>query len=123
MVFVKGKSGNPAGRSLGGQSEKQFYEALRIVANRNDADGKKKMMKIAETLVDKAIAGEGWAVCQFADRIDGKPAQESTVNVNTKSLTELTDAEIAARLTALRARGAGATDGDGEPSLDTSQLN
>ena len=123
MVFVKGKSGNPAGRMLGGQAEKQFYEALRLVANRTDTDGKKKLLKIAETLVDKAIAGESWAVCQFADRIDGKPAQEATLTINNQSLTELADAEIAARIEQLRAGRAGPVRGDGEASLDSSQLN
>jgi glutathione peroxidase len=36
------------------------------------------MRVIAEKLVEQAIAGEGWAIQQVADRIDGKPAQLST---------------------------------------------
>jgi hypothetical protein len=122
-AWVKGRSGNPAGRMLGGQAEKQFYEALRIVANRSDPDGKKKLMKIAETLVDKAIEGEGWAVCQVADRLDGKPAQESTVNINNRSLTELADEEIATRIEQLRAGRAGTVRRDDETSLDSPQFN
>ena len=30
------------------------------------------------------LDGESWAIQQVADRIDGKPAQESTVNINEK---------------------------------------
>ena len=78
---------------------------------------------VAEKLVEQAIAGESWAIQQFADRLDGKPAQESTVTINNQSLTELADAEIAARIAQLRAGGVGATDGNGEASLDPSQLN
>jgi hypothetical protein len=118
--WVKGVSANPGGRG----SEKPFTDALRATLNQTNPKLKRKnLLLIAEKLVDCAIEGESWAVLQVADRMDGKPAQESTLNVNTKSLTELTDAEIAARLTALRARGAGVVDGDGEPSNDPSQLN
>ena len=35
-------------------------------------------------VVDAALEGQSWAIQQVADRIDGKPAQESTVNVNEK---------------------------------------
>ena len=38
------------------------------------------MRVIAEKLVEQAIAGEGWAIQQVADRIDGKPAQEQHVS-------------------------------------------
>ena len=120
MTFVKGKSGNPGGRS----TEKVFAEALRAVSNQVDPKAKRKnLLLIAEKLVQCAIEGEGWAIQQFADRLDGKPAQESTVTINNQSLRELADAEIAARIDDLRRGRAGATDGDGEPSLDTSQLN
>jgi hypothetical protein len=46
--------------------------------------GKRKLRRIAEKLVDAALDGQSWAIQQVADRIDGKPAQESTVNVNEK---------------------------------------
>ena len=120
MTFVKGKSGNPLGR----QSDKPFVDALRAALNQSDPKTKRKsLVVIAEKLVDCAIAGESWAILQVADRLDGKPAQESTVTVKNQSLTELADAEIAARIAELRAGRAGASDGDGETPLDTSQLN
>jgi hypothetical protein len=119
MVFKPGQSGNPGGRAV----EKAFASALRAVTNQADAKGRKKLHAIAEKLVDCAIAGEGWAIQQVADRLDGKPAQEATLTINNQSLTELADAEIAARIAELRAGGAGAPDGNGEASPDPSQLN
>jgi hypothetical protein len=119
MPFVKGQTGNPGGQ----QKDRQFADALRLVVNRDEVDGKKKLLKIAEKLVECAIAGDSWAVAQVADRLDGRPAQESTINVNSKSLTELADAEIAARIEQLRAGRAGAVRGDDEASFDPSQLN
>jgi hypothetical protein len=120
MAWTKGQSGNPLGRA----SEKEFANALRAVSNQIDPKTKRKnLLLVAEKLVEQAIAGEGWAIQQFADRLDGKPAQESTVNVRNQSLTELADAEIAARIEQLRAGRAGSVRGDGETSLDSSQFN
>ena len=118
--WIKGVSGNPAGRP----SEKPFTDALRAALNETDPRTKRRnLVSIAAKLVDCAIAGDAWAVQHVADRLDGKPAQESTVNINNRTLTELADTEIATRIAELRARGAGAVDGDGEASLDSSQLN
>lgn len=80
MPFEKGKSGNPGGRL----KEKAFTDALRLAVNRQDDDGRKKIVLLAEKLVDCALAGEGWAMQQVADRLDGKPAQESTVILDDK---------------------------------------
>jgi len=119
--WVKGVSGNPHGRG----ADKPFVDALRAALNQTDPKTKRKnLVAIAEKLVECAIDGESWAILQVADRMDGKPHSESTLNVNdNRSLTELADAEIAARIAQLRAGGAGASDGDGEASLDPSQLN
>ena len=48
------------------------------------------MRVIAEKLVEQAIAGEGWAIQQVADRIDGKPAQEQHAQ---RSITSMTDSD------------------------------
>jgi hypothetical protein len=80
MPFQKGKSGNPAGRS----KDKAFAEAVRVAVSRQAEDGRKKLNHLAEKLVDFALAGEGWAMQQIADRLDGKPAQESTVTIDDK---------------------------------------
>ncbi len=71
MAFEKGQSGNPGGRP----KEKVFADALRLAVNREAEDGRKKLAHLADRLVAEAMAGEGWAMQQIADRLDGKPAQ------------------------------------------------
>jgi len=86
MAWKKGQSGNPAGRPIG-SGDKQFVEQLRIVLAEvvpDDPAGERKLRRIAEKLVDAALDGHSWAIQQVADRIDGKPAQESTVNFKEK---------------------------------------
>ena len=80
MAFTKGKSGNPGGRP----KEKAFADALHLAVNRKDDEGRKKLQQIAEKLVTCALNGESWAIQQVADRLDGKPAQESTVTIDDK---------------------------------------
>jgi hypothetical protein len=95
MAFEKGKSGNPGGRP----KEKVFSDAIRVAVNREDGKGRKKLMLLAEKLVDFALAGEGWAMQQIADRLDGKPAQESTVTIDDKrDATDWTRDELVAFL-------------------------
>lgn len=71
MAFEKGKSGNPSGRP----KEKVFTDALRVAVLRTDDDGRVHLHRIADRLVAAAMCGEGWAIQQVADRLDGKPAQ------------------------------------------------
>ncbi|MBA3243238.1 MAG: hypothetical protein H0T60_18615 [Acidobacteria bacterium] len=72
MPFVKGQSGHPGGRS----QEKIFADQLRLVVNETvDKNGTKKIRKLADKLVERALEGEGWALQQVADRLDGKPTQ------------------------------------------------
>ncbi len=98
MSFQKGQSGNPGGRP----KEKAFADAVRLVVNRehqSDAEKRKKLVLIAERLVDCAIAGESWAIQQVGDRLDGKPAQESTVTLDDKrDATDWTRSELVALL-------------------------
>ena len=93
--WVKGKSGNPGGRS----TEKVFADALRAVSNEIDPKTKRKnLFLIAEKLVECALNGEGWAIQQFADRLDGKPAQESTVTFEKRDESDWSRAELVAIL-------------------------
>jgi hypothetical protein len=77
MPWKKGQSGNPLGRLPG---EKQFADQLRIVlaepVDKNDPKSVRKIRRIAEKLVECAMKGEGWAISQVADRIDGKATAE-----------------------------------------------
>ena len=80
----------------------------------------KNYRAIAEKLLVLAEGGDVSALRELGDRLDGKPAQESTVNV-IRRVEELTDDEIASRIAELR--GAGASGADGEAPVDPSQLN
>jgi hypothetical protein len=74
MVFQPGNRANPGGRP----KEKKFTEALRVALNDEvEKDGQKvtKLRVIADRLIAEAMAGEGWAIQQVADRIEGKPPQ------------------------------------------------
>lgn len=80
--------------------EKSFANMLNIELKQvigTDLDGSNitKLRKIAETLVSKAIDGEGWAIKEVADRIDGKPMQQVEISGElTQHLNNLTDEEL-----------------------------
>jgi hypothetical protein len=80
MPFKKGQSGNPYGATGG---EKPFRNALRMEIAAADGDVK-VLRKIAQKLLERACEGDLHAITAVADRLDGKPAQESTVAVNSK---------------------------------------
>jgi CO/xanthine dehydrogenase FAD-binding subunit len=92
MPFRKGFSGNPTGA----RPHKAFADALRIVAMELDKTKKRnKLRAIADRVVECAVAGEPWAVKEVADRLDGKPAQEQVLAVDTRrDLNEYSDAEL-----------------------------
>jgi len=73
MAFVPGQSGNPAGT----QPSKPFMQALGRAIAQDDA---KRLRQCAETLLDLAAQGEAWAVQMLADRLDGKPKQQTEVS-------------------------------------------
>ena len=111
MAGVKGRSGTNKGK------DKAFADAVRIAVNREhdgDPAGRKKLMVLADKLVDFALAGEGWAMQQVADRLDGKPAQESLVTVDDKrDATDWTRSELVAFLNDAKDGGNRATEADG----------
>ena len=110
MAFPKGKSGNPGGRD----KEKIFADALCLVVSRDDDDGKKKLYRITEKLVECALAGEGWAIQQVADRLDGKAAQESTVTIDDKrDAADWNRTELVSLLTDARESSAGTSKANG----------
>ena len=71
MAFKKGQSGNPGGRS----QDKAWAEAIRIAVNEPDDDGRKKLRRLADVIVARALAGDVTAMREIGDRLDGKPAQ------------------------------------------------
>jgi hypothetical protein len=80
------------GRPLGAENkDKPYREALRMeIAAADDFKG---LRAIARAHLDKARSGDMAAIKELADRLDGKPAQEQTVNVNAGRPHE-TEAEL-----------------------------
>ena len=74
MPFKLGEIANPKGR---GPGAKPFQAALSRVL----AQDSNKLRKIADQLVNAAMAGEPWAIQMIADRLDGKVIQQISSNV------------------------------------------
>jgi len=112
VAWKAGQSGNAKGRPT---NDKTFAEALRIAVNEPDeTTGKKNLRMIAEQLVISAKSGEGWAIQQVADRLDGKPAQESTVTFDDKrDAPDWTTAELLAVIDEARNRSSGSAEATG----------
>ena len=98
VTFVKGKSGNPLGRAV--EAGKPFGEALRMEIAAAGADHKalRAIAKNLITLAQKPDATGLSAAMAVADRLDGKPTQESIVNVK----RDTTDWNISDLVTAIR---------------------
>lgn len=55
--------------------EKSFANMLKIALSATGQTGEPKLREVAEVLVEQALAGEGWAIKEIADRTDGKVPQ------------------------------------------------
>jgi hypothetical protein len=88
MPWKPGETGNPRGQI----KEKKFLAALeRAIAS----DDGVKLRRAADKLVDCAANGEGWAIKELADRLDGKPHQSVTTDLNVhRDRRELSDDEL-----------------------------
>jgi hypothetical protein len=82
MAFKKGESGNPKGRA----KEKPFTDALRMEIAAAGEDHKalraiaRNLLMLAQIPNKDALP----AIATVADRLEGKPAQESTVTIDDK---------------------------------------
>jgi len=122
MTFVKGKSGNPLGRKL---DNKPFAEALRLELAAVGSD-QKALRNIARNLI-KLAGGDGpqpeggglAAIMAIADRLDGKPAQDSTVTIEKRDATDWSLSELVSLFHERRA----ARGRDPEKSRSTTELN
>jgi hypothetical protein len=86
MAGVKGRSG------VNRNKLKPFEDALRMEINAA-GDDHKCLRRIAAKLLAMAEGGELQAIGMVADRLDGKPAQESTVTVRNE-LDTMNDVEL-----------------------------
>jgi len=103
-----------AGRPLGAiNKDKPFVEALRMEIN-EAGENHKRLRLIARKLLSKAEDGDLQAIQQVADRLDGKPAQESTVTIDDKrDATDWGRAELVEILNDARASSAGTAETEG----------
>lgn len=81
MPFKPGQSGNPEGR----RKEKKFAAALERAIIQDDGN---RLRQAAEKLLDLAAGGEAWAIGMLADRLDGKPQQETSADVSVSATVE-----------------------------------
>src|SRR5262245_55653635 len=94
MVWKSGQSGNPAGKKPGTLKEKPYRDALRMeIAAAEDFKG---LRSIAQAHLEKARSGDMAAIKELADRLDGRPAQESNVSLEHRSPAELTTEQLMA---------------------------
>lgn len=91
MAWIKGTSGNPAGRP---PSEKAFANLLNVAVREQGKDGVPKLRRIVDQLVKNAVAGEAWAIQQVADRLDGKPALSMLPTVQKRDAVDWTTQEL-----------------------------
>src|SRR5262249_296661 len=94
MVWKPGQSGNPVGKKPGTLKEKPYRDALRMeIAAGEDFKG---LRAIARAHLEKARSGDMAAIKELGDRLDGRPAQESNVSLEHRTVTELTTEELMA---------------------------
>ena len=73
MPFELGQSGNPEGRRV---EFGKFRATLDRAIAQDDA---KRLRRCAEQLLDLAAGGDLQAIAMIADRLDGKPRQQTEV--------------------------------------------
>jgi Family of unknown function (DUF5681) len=85
MPWKPGESGNV----LGGPKDKIVADSLRIAVLETIKSGKHKgstkLRAIAGKVAEEALAGAPWAIQMIADRLDGRPLQQSETKVETNA--------------------------------------
>ena len=89
MAWEKGQSGNGGGsqkrRLITGHLERELLKAV-------EGEDTTKARKIAQTVVDKAVAGDPWAIQFVTERTEGRPDQHVSI---AREVKELSDADLA----------------------------
>ena len=76
MPFEPGQSGNPGGRPKGA---KIWQDALRRAIKRRETDDPLALERLADKLINMAADGDIQALRELADRLDGKPKQQTEI--------------------------------------------
>lgn len=92
-----------AGNSNSGRrkSERHFANMVRIAVAESGATGQPKLRELADVLVAQALQGEGWALKEIADRLDGKPVAK--IADVTNNFDDWDDEDLDAAIEILRA--------------------
>ena len=64
--------------------EKSFANMLNTAVRETGVTGQPKLRELADKLVESALKGEGWALQQVADRLDGKASQQLDVDATVR---------------------------------------
>src|SRR4051812_24944626 len=106
MAGVKGRSGKPKGKPWG--------DALRMEIAAAGEDNPRALRSIAQKALHLAATRDTQGIKEIGDRLDGKPAQESTVIVDDKrDATDWTRDELVAFLDDAKAGSNGAAKANG----------
>jgi hypothetical protein len=96
MPFAKGQVSNPLGRN----TERPFHDALRVELAAA-GDNHRALRRIARNLIKQAQRDTLQAlpaITAIADRLDGRPSQESVVTVVKREASDWTRDELVAFL-------------------------
>jgi len=102
MAGVKGRSGVGPHRS-----DKPWCDVLRIIGNRVDAKGVRRLMRLGEKTFRMAEKGNIGAIMEIGNRLDGRPAQESVVSFEKRDAADWSRDELVALINDTIARDAG----------------
>ncbi len=89
-------AGAPQGNSNAAKAKVFNAAMMRAFKARSKTEALEALDAVALQLVDQGLAGEQWAICEIANRLDGKPAQqivhsgdsESPLTITIKRFTE-----------------------------------
>lgn len=83
-MWQKGQSGNPAGPRRDKIITRQLIDELTKHTDPRKKDSPTKLREVAKKLIELALEGNMQAIHEVIDRVEGKPAQESTLTIDDK---------------------------------------
>jgi hypothetical protein len=96
-----------------------FFRTALLMELKSKGQDMPELRQIARKCIDRALEDQSWAIKEIWDRLDGKPAQSATTDVNEKrSALDWTTQELVDFLNERTGRADGAAqeeEGDGEP--------
>jgi len=103
--------GAPVGNTNGAKA-KRWQKAIERALARSGGDIDAGLNPIADRLIAAATAGDKDAIREIGDRLDGKPKQSVDVDLTSRTVVDLDDAQLAGIVTADGGSGiAGPEDG------------